>query len=349
MSIIRDYADAYSTTELTESIINVPNVSGFIKSMNLFNDNFTDQLSITFDKKDDSISVLQDINRNGGDPTREGDYEASIHSFPLAYFHHIDQVTEGDFRGKRKIGTANDKETLDNIVAQKLVSMKAKVDLTHEFMQFKAINGISSTPSGKVLADMFTEFNITRPVVDFDFANITDVGVKIRETQSKTQQGLLSGGVFSGNMVALVNPTFFNKLVQHPSVTAAYYNSTSNVQYQNSMFDFRQWGGIATFTHQGITFVSYDYKFPFKQADGTTVLTQAIPDDEGFIIPMVTGGSLFEAWYGPSRKIGSMGGEVMFVDSYADPRGYFMDLGVETSPLFYCKRPGALTRIITSS
>lgn len=349
MSIIRNFADAYSTEELTDAIVNIPNVSGMIKSLGLFSPNYTDQLSVSLDKKDEYVSLLHDVNRNGGSPTREGDSEASIHSFRLAYFQHMDMVTESDFRGKRKIGTANEKETLDSIVAEKLVRMKAKVDLTQEFMQLKALNGICSTPNGTVLADMFTDFGVTRPVVDFDFANTADVGDKILESIDTTQAGLQSGGMFSGDLLCFVNPTFFNKLKSHASVTQAYYNSTSNERYQKSMSEFRQWGAVATFSHQGITFVSYNYKFPTKNADGTTTYTQAIPDDDGFIVPRMAGENLFEAWYGPSRKIGSQGGNEMFVDVFEDPRGYFMELSVETSPLYLPRKPGTLTRVTTSS
>lgn len=346
MPLTRDYNDAFGVVEHTDKVKDIPNVSYMITGMNLFKNNFTNQTAITFDKDVSTVTLLPSVNRNGGNPTRGSDRSSSIFSLPLGYFHHMDKVTKADYEGKRQSGTASDQDTAANVIAEKLTDMKTNVDQTHEYMKLQALKGDCVTPDGVSLANMFTLFGVSQPVVDFDLANIDDVGAKCRELRQTVNRGLLSGGTFAGNLPVIVDSSFFNKLVTHPSVVQAYLNASSNVVFQKAMDEYTRWGITAIFAHQGVLFMTYDHEFPMP--DGTT--EAAIELDSGYTIPRVAGTPILQAWYGSSRRMDIDGGAVMFMREYRDmQRQMFHELEVETAPLYYCTKPLCLVKVITSS
>ena len=63
MSIIRDFANDFETTEWTEAINEVENQYGFINSQGLFDTYNTSEKAIVFDKTAHDITLLPQVNR----------------------------------------------------------------------------------------------------------------------------------------------------------------------------------------------------------------------------------------------------------------------------------------------
>jgi hypothetical protein len=344
MPITNNPNDFNSTIEWTESINEIPNQSGFINSRNLFQPNFTDQESILFDRIESSTTLLADTDRRVGDAGYGKDRDVTTFSLPLGYMKKKDNITKQDFLSKRRAGTASENDTLANVISEKLTDLRHSVDQTHEYMKLQAIKGISTTPSGTVLANMFTEFGETQIDVDFDLGTAgTNVAAKCAEVKDSIVKNIKTGQVIGGVIEIVTDRSFFDKLVSHPNVSAAYLNSISNVRYQQDLSNYLTTGISDVFEYQGLRFVVYSHVFNLP--GGATEV--AIAADTGHAIPNVNG--LFKAYYGPSQRLGSTGGMEMFAYEYRDPRDMYHELTVETAPLMFGSKPLALVKVSTST
>lgn len=344
MPVTRNPNDFNHTTNWTPEINEIPNQSSFIKSMGLFTPNFTDQEAILFDKIESTVTLLPDSNRREGKPSYGKNRDVKTFSLPLAYMKHADNITKQDYLSKRKAGTANENDTLQNVIATKLIDGRRRVDQTHEYMMLQAAKGISVTPQGTTLANMFTEFGIAQPTVDFALQDATtNIDAKISELKNKVVSNLKTGGVISGTLDVVVGQDFFNAFVNHPKVIQAYLNSTSNARYQEEMARYFTWGISDVFVHRNVRFMVYGHTFNLP--DGTT--ETAVENDEGHVLPSVMGESIFRAYYGPSQRLDSEGGAEMFAWEYRDPRQTSHEIEFETAPLFIATKPAALVKLIT--
>lgn len=346
MPVTRSFEDANHVTGWTRNILEIPNQSSFIKDMGLFDATYTNQEAIAFDKVEHEITLLADVNRRGGPATYGKDQEVSTYTLPLGYFRHMDAITKQDYMGKRRAGSSDQEEIFANVLADKLKSMRAAVDQTHEYMYIQAIKGNTVTPSGTPLANMFSLFGISQTTVDFELGtDETNVHAKIAKVKDTVIKNLKTGGLIRGPLKILVDRSFFDKLINHPQLRADYLNSTSNVRYQEDLSKYYTWGISDVFETQGVVFMVYGAEFNLP--DGGT--EKAIETDTGHVVPEVMGDSIFRSVFGPSQRIDVEGGEEMFAWQFRDPRQFYHELMVETAPLMYCTKPAALVKVTTSN
>lgn len=345
MPITRHPNDLHGVIEYTDQILEIPNTSSFIKDRGLFVPTYSSQMAVMFDRDEIEHTLLRTVNRRGGKPTNGGKRSSTPYTLPLAYFHDIDNIVKADYESKRRSGTPDQKDTLANVTAQKLEDQRRKVDETHEYMMLQALKGSCVTPDGVTLADMFTEFNITQAEIDFLLGTATtNVKAKCAQVKDTMQKNLKTGGRLSGDVPVLVDRLFFDKLVNHADVKEAYLNSQSNTVYQNLNSEYLTWGITDVFRFQGLMFMVYEHDFPLPS--GSSVA--AIADNTGHVIPN-TSNSIFKAVWGPSRRMDIEGGSEMFARVYRDPREMFHEVEVETACLFYCEKPAALVKVISSN
>jgi hypothetical protein len=345
MVATRNPNDFNSMIEWTDKIEQVANQSGFIKGMGFFSSSFTDQEAVLFDRIENDVTMLASANRRGGDASYNKDRTVKTYSLPLSYFRHRDSVTKQDFLGKRKAGEANQNDTLQSVIAEKMVDMKGHMDETHEYMMLQAVKGNCVTPDGVSIADMFTLFGETQIEVDFLLGNpATNIRAKCAEVKDAMIKNLKTGGTVNGMIPVIVDRSFFDKLMNHPDVVEKYLNSTSNLQYQEDISDYYTWGISDIFDFQGLRFMVYSHVF--TKPDGTT--EQAIEADTGHVIPN-TSRSIFKAVYGPSQRINSVGGAEIHAWEKQDQDDFEYNLMMESAPLYWCTRPLSLIKVTTSS
>lgn len=347
MATTRSYGNGFQLVDWTAEINNIDNQAGLIGGMNLFRTQGTTQTAIVFDKNLNDTTLLPQVSRRSRDTTKGNDRQVSTFSLPLAYFKHSDYITPEDIQGWRMPGTPDAPEQLARVRVQKLTDMKAQVEQTHEYMKLQAIKGISSTPDGIVLANMFTEFSITQQVYDWDLGNAaTDVNQKISILKRYVSTNLKTGAAIQGKLRVVVDANFFDKLTSHPQVRQAYlyYAATPNIN-RDETNTFMTWGSVDQFEYKGVIFMTYDHVF--KLANGTT--EAAVAANTGHVIPVVN--DLFRGYYGPSNKLGGANGVgvEMFAYEFTDPKDEFHEMQVETSPLFFATQPQILVKLTSSS
>lgn len=348
MSVTRHQENFNSVVEWTDAINEVENQYGLLNSEGIFETRSTSQTAIIFDKFTHEITLLPDADRKSRNGSYGKDRKVETFSLPLAFFDHKENITPDDIQGWRRPGSPDEAEALDRVRVEKLTDCRLAVDQTIEYMKIQAIKGVTTTPSGTVLADMFTEFNITLKEIDFDLGDSnTDVNAKIAELKRHIGANLKGAGPLRGIDV-LVSNSFFDALVNHTQVRSAFLNYASNVRYQESLSRFQPWGVMDVFEYQGVRFMTY--AATFNMPDGTT--EDAFDDSdggEGYAVPRAKG--LFRGFYGPSNKLSGANqpGREMFAWEYRDPRDEFHEIQVQTAPLFFVTKPACIVRVHSSS
>lgn len=346
MATTRSYGNGSQLVDWTDEILNVDNQAGLIGGMNLFRTQGISQTAVVFDKSMNDTTLLPQVSRRGRESTKGNDRKVETFSLPLAYFKHSDYITPEDIQGWRMPGTADGEEALARVRVQKLTDMRAQVEQSLEYMKLQAIKGISTTPDGTVLANMFAEFGIAQTTIDFDLGTATtDVNAKISLLKRTLQTNLKTGGVIRGINV-VVDGSFFDKLINHSQVRQAYlYYASQRDVNRESTNQFMAWGSVDQFTYKGVTFMTYDHVF--KLPDDTT--EAAVATDTGHVIANVN--DLFRGYYGPSNKLNGANsvGREMFAYEFTDPKDEFHEMQVETSPLFFATQPQTLIKLTSST
>ncbi|MNQ35943.1 hypothetical protein D3C85_494500 [compost metagenome] len=346
MATTRSLDNGFKLIDWTDEVNNLDNQTGLIGSMNLFRTQGISQTAVVFDKSMNDTTLLPQVSRRGRESTKGNDRKVETFSLPLAYFKHSDFITPEDIQGWRMPGTPDSEETLANVRIQKLADMRAQVEQSHEYMKLQAAKGIMKTPDGTVIADMFTEFGVAQHTIDFDLGDITtDVGAKISQLKRYLSTNLKTGGVIRGINV-VVDDSFFDKLVSHPTVKQAYlYYASQRDINRESTNQFMSWGSVDQFNFKGVNFVTYDHVF--KLPGDTT--EAAVATDTGHVIPVVN--DLFRGYYGPSNKLSGANsvGREMFAYEFTDPKDEFHEMQVETAPLYFCTQPSVLVKLTSST
>lgn len=343
---IRSYFNSFKNADLVEGITETPLQCGYINSKNMFNMKSTSQTAIIFEKDYSSITLLPQVNRGAKAATQGKERKAETFALELGYFKHADRLTGDDIQTWRQVGRTDD-ETLARATAEKMEDMKRAYDQTMEYMKLRALQGVSKSPDGIVMADMYTEFGATQATVDFVLGtSTTNVDAKIRELKNTIAKNVKTGGAISGIEV-LVDPSFFNKLISHPAIKNAYQYFAANTNIlRDSESKYMPWGVMDWFTHQGVTFVSYDFTFNLPNgtqevglaADTGIAYAQGIKD-------------LFRGYHGPSAKLSGANqpGQELYVRSYVDDRDEYVEFEMETAPLFVATRPASIVKPFTSN
>lgn len=344
---IRDYFNSFKNTDFVDGITQTPLQYGYINSRNDFNMKATNQTAIVFDKDSSTTTLLPQVNRGDRASTQGKERVADTFALKLAYFKHEDRLTGDDIQSWRQVGKT-DNETLARATAEKLADMKMAWNQTQEYMKLQAKKGIFKTPDGTVVANMFTEFNITQTSIDFVLGtSTTNIDQKIRQLKSAVAKNVLNGGAIGGVEV-LVDPSFFDKLISHANMKNAYqfYQNSGKQLLRDDLSDYMKWGIMDAFEFRGVTFISYDATFNLP--NGTTEV--AFAADTG--IATATGvKDLFRGYMGPSVKMSEANqpGQEVFMRSYVDPKDEFVEFELEAAPLYFCTKPASLVAVTSSN
>jgi hypothetical protein len=347
MSTVRSIDNVNKMIDWTTEINEVENQYGFIRSQNLFAKRPTNQTAIVFDKNTHDITLLPQVNRSSRESTYGKDRKVETFSLPLAYFKHGDKITPEDIQGWRAPNDSDTEETLNRVRVEKFTDMKLVADQTDEYMQLQAMKGIFKTPDGATVANMFTQFNVTQKVVNFNFSVATfDVDGAINEVKRHIASTVKTGGAIQG-VDLYVDSTFFDALVNHPKFREVYinYQNSGKQLLRDDLGNYMTWGISDVVEHRGVRFISYDASFNLP--DGTSEL--AFADGTGTAVARGVR-DLFRGYYGPANKLSgaNKAGQPMFMYEYSDPRDEFYDLQLEMAPLYFCTRPNSIVALTIS-
>lgn len=348
MPTTRDFQNPYTLTDLTNEIQMIPNTWGLVSQMGIFSDVGVTQNSVTLDKVNNTLTLINDSRRGTRHNQVGANETVETYSFAIPHFAIQDRIEPKDIQGRRRPGSTGEADTLALARMRKLERMQKQIGITKEYLAVQGLKGRLVTPAGNLVADFYNEFGVTQKVVDFTLGTATTkVGDKINEVIAHVQDNIMSGDIVN-DIVVFCSPEFFQKLVTHSKVEAAYaqYLNANQANGVQVLRDRLGSGLYRTFNHQGLTFIEYRGKY--AKVDGTT--EDLIGANDAYAVPMdVT--EMFEAYNGPADHLDYLNtiGESMYAWEYTDPRGFYHEIFAEFNTLHLNRRPAAVVRCTTSN
>jgi hypothetical protein len=237
-----------------------------------------------------------------------------------------------EVQGVREFGTTDSLKTINSVLQRKLQRLRQTHEITHEYHRIGAIQGHIKDGNGTTtLINLFTEFNVVEKVIDFALDNdATDVKAKCNEVTDYIQEKL--GAVPYSGIVAQCGKTFWDDLISHPSVVAAWEI------WQEGRFlrERQEESGIQQLLHAGILFQRYV---------GKVGDVSFIPDGDARFYPTGVDG-LFIQHFGPANFVETV--NTIGIPFYASQEPMKHNRGIEihtqSNPCMLCTDPALLVR-----
>jgi len=324
-------SNSFGVVALTEAINKLPYHPGIIGAMGLFEDEGVPTTSIVVEERDGVIALVPNQVR-GGPAAVNLAVKRTLRNFNLLHLPMQDTVKADDVQGVRAFGSETAVDTISGRVNDKMQSMKDALGVTHEHLMMGALKGELLDADGMTsLLDLFTEFGLTQGTNDFALSVPTTKIRTICVGIARKIEAALGSGVYSG-IHAMVGSTFFDDLIDHEDVRAAYERQSEGVNLRN---DLRR-----GFTIFGVTFEEYR---------GTVGSVDFISKTTGIAFPTGVRG-LYKMHYGPADYIETVNtmGKPFYAKQDTQKFDKGVDLEVQSNPLPIVTRPQVLQELTKS-
>jgi hypothetical protein len=339
--IIRDLANPFKVSDWTEELLVVPNQYGMLQQMGLFDVEGVATHSVSFEEINQSLGLIGDRPRGERNNVSK-DYTRKIRSYSIPHFPLDDAIKPTDIQGKAAYGGSGKgvPEVLDQVRARKIERIRRSHAQTLEIARVKTLTtGDIYAPNGTVAGNFYTDFGVTRKVVDFVLGTgTTEVVLKNEEVIAHVQDNLFTGDIVT-NVIGLASPEFFSKYITQAGVKAAYSQYNSN---QEPLRNRLGTGINRTFTHGGVTLVEYRGFAP----DGTAF----IPANDCYFLPLGTA-DVFKTYFGPAERFDTVNtlGVEAYMFEFMNQTNTEIQIQSETNFLNMIRRPQVIIRGHTSN
>lgn len=345
MAVVRSFNTPYEVAEYTNQIENIQPQWNYFNSTNLFDITPVSQDTIIFDKSLTTTTLLPQVSTRSRESVKEKDDTYQPFALVLPHFKDSLSIKPEDIKGFRAPNTPDGAEQLANVRLKKLKRIRMNVDQTVEYMKLQAIKGITKSPDGRTVANMFTEFGVTQPVINFTLSDVAfDVRAAIALIQDTAAANLGTGGTIS-NLSVMVSKEFFAALTAHPSVQQAFLMQQGSNYFRDGNTSFGPFATTRRFDFMGVSF--WTNNAVFNLPNGTQ--ERAIASGEGHVI-LEGVSDLYRGYYGPSDKlhgVNNLGREV-FVYEYPDLRDEEYELQYEFKHLYFATQPKTAIKVTMS-
>lgn len=343
MAITSNSKDNTKVVDRTEAINNIEVIPTLFTSLGLLDEVGVSADSITFDVKENSLSVLTDHKRNVAQVNSLEEQGYKVHTLAIGHFPIESTITREQLAQNRGFGKAGRDSVAEAIVAE-LEQHTEHHQYHRDFMFARALNGVveyENFPS----VDFYTEFGISKPTESLDLSAdvaTSTLSAVVNAATSKAKQGYKGGKRIRG-YYGLCSAAFFDALVGSPAFREVYVNvDAAPNPLRDAMPEVA--GQYRAVNFAGVTWVRIDDEF--TQQDGSKV--SAIADKKCLLVPNV---SLGKAYYGPSKTLSGLGqvGQRMFASTFRDERDRFITTDSEANILPIVEQIGAIVEITDTS
>lgn len=340
--IIRDLANPFKVSDWTEELLVVPNMYGMIQQMGLFDVEGVATHSVSFEEINQSLGLIGDRPRGERNNVSK-DYSRKIRAYSIPHFPLDDAISPRDIQGKAAYGGSGTGavEVIDQVRARKLERIRRMHAQTLEVARVKTLtSGDIYAPNGTVAGNFYTDFSVTRKVVDFVLGTgATEVLLKQEEVIAHIQDNLNTGDVVT-NIIGLCSPTFFNKYITQTGVKAAYSQYSSSQEPLRDRITYGS-GLNRTFTHGSVVLIEYR-----AAVDGSVF----IPDGDCYFMPLGTV-DVFKTYFGPAERFDTVNtiGVEAYMFEFMNQTNTEIQLQSETNFINIIRRPQVVVRAFSSN
>lgn len=331
----------YQAIDLTMNINDLPNNYGLINQLGLFGASLP--VSTTFvrlDVENESLRILPSTAR-GGPATRARRARDDAHLFKIPHFPYDDEVDPSDIQDLlRAQGTELVGATAEDWIERRLAGMRNHHDIVLEYMRMGALKGKILDGAGTEIHDLYAVLGKTQKTVYFNFASDTSAIRTHCDEVLEHMSENLRGETMIGAQ-ALVDPGFFNGLVEHPKVADLYQGYEAAQALANPNYRFA--GGMygRQFPFGGILWT--EYKGSWTLADGSP--EKIVGADTAYVFPTGTTNT-FATHHAPPNAmswVNSLGPEI-FVSPEPKKHDAGVELHSESNRLALVKRPALVIK-----
>lgn len=276
--------DAFSVSQLTKAIVDIPRVPTQLGDEGLFTEYGINSLTMMIERTGSSLKLVPTAPRGGVGATVGRDNRKLI---PIAAVHlpQRDMIMADEVQGVRAFGSETEVESVAKLVLKQQRKMKMNLDLTLEHMRVGALKGVVVDADGSsVIWNLYDIFGFTQQTVFFDVATAsttTDLKAKCQELKRAIQTKL--GGRSFRRVRVKCSLGFFDKFTGHNNMKKAWE------LWQSGAFA-RQDQSEGDFEFAGVVFQIYA---------GGTSNGDFIEDGVGYAYPEGVPG-MFETAYAPA-------------------------------------------------
>lgn len=343
--LVRSPSNNFEVVDLTSAVRNLPIQWGTFNQMGIFTEDFLASETVLFEESTQDGALIIDRVR-GEKNTVNKDGTRKLHTMAVPHFPLDDYISPKDLQSKSAYDNFDEAEQLEKVRMRKLLRIRQNHDWTLNKARAQALfSSTAYAPSGTVVQNYDTEFNITRTAVDFVLGtSTTEVLAKIETVIAAVQNGMGGNGVFTG-IVAPCDTAFFNKLIAHASVQNAYKYAQANQAGLDPMRGRLAANGSPLPMGREFYFGGITFKEVRDSYNGTSIVTSA----EGVAVP--TGSDMFKTFYAPAERFGlcNTQAERLYVFEQAASNGTKIELESESNHLSALLRPSAVIRLHTSN
>ena len=330
--------DAFSLQSMTAAINTIPEVPTVLGSLNVFDESGVTTTSISVEKRDESLTLVERTAR-GGPGEMTGGESRTLRNFNIPHYQRDDAVLADEVQNIRAFGTESMLETVEERVNLKMARHTRSFDLTLEHMRLGALSGVILDKNGDTIYNLYSEFGVAVPAtVDFVLGTATtDVRGKCRDVRDAIEDAL--EGEMIQRVYGLAGDGFFHKLVTHAKVEETYKNWEASVSLRN---DPR-----LPFEFGGISWIRYHTKPKARAANNAAAM---IGDSTArFVVGGVP--ELYITRFAPADYEETVNtiGLPRYAKQFPMPNGKGRQLEMQTNALCLCIRPDALKAATTSN
>lgn len=333
MDIFND--DAFSLTSLTAMINEIDYVPGRAGELAFAGvSEGINTYSAAIERVGTALSLVRTSARGGPAP-KENDDKGTLRSVTVPHIKLEATIQAASVQGVRELGSTDVVRSVQSVINSRMRKMTGRFDMTLEFHRLGALRGIIYDSDGTtVLTNLFDLFGIAAPS-DINFqltTGTTDVRAKCAEVIRRMKRNIKLAWPGSAKVHAFCGDSFFDTLINHANVKAAYQNWNAAAAALGNSFvhDLFPFGGITFENYQGTD-------------DNTTV---AIATDEcRFFVTGVPG--LYEEYYAPADFMETVNtiGLPRYAKVAPDQRfNQYVELHTQMNPLPLCLRPQTLIK-----
>ena len=329
MDIFND--DAFSVVSLTKAIEDTPFVPGRVGQLGIFSEEGVSTTSISIEKIGSTVSLVPAASR-GSSGRPMGNDKRQMIPFTATHLPQRASILADEVQNLRAFGSESEVETAQRLMNRKLAKMRRDLDTTIEYQRIGAIKGSILDSDGTTeLLNLHTAFgtSVTSHSLVLGTAG-TLVRNKVIEARRKMEAAL--GGLTYSGARALCSASFFDALVGHSKVEAAFD------RYMNGEFLREdQRGG---FYFAGVFWEEYR---------GQVGATKFIADGEAWMVPEGVP-DLFVTNYAPADYMETVNTLGQAYYAKQEPKDFNKGIDVETqsNPIHICTRPAVPVKLLAA-
>jgi hypothetical protein len=319
--------DMFSVANLTAAVNKLPAIPGKVGAMGLFDEKGVTSTSVVIDEREGRLVLVPNTSRND-DPAPIKGGKRKRRTFETLHLPLNRPILPSQLQGVAAFGQEDATAPVATVINDNLQELKNSIEATREFQRVGALRGKLLDADGEVISDLFKEFEVSQKKITVALSN---AGTNVRKAclDAKRFSESKLGGVMVTGFRALCGPDWFDAMIDHEKVKAAFAN------YQEAQD--RLGGDVRSgFTFGGIEFIEYD----------VTVSGQRfIPADIAQVFPVARG--VFRMFNAPANYNETVNtiGQPFYSKAEERKLGKGWDLEAQANPLAMCLFPEALVEL----